>query len=74
MPLFTYMCESCRKSCELLVRSSSETPSCPHCGEKRLVKQASAILPKMGNGGPVSNLPPSCESCCSRQNGTCPSL
>ncbi|MCX5770377.1 MAG: zinc ribbon domain-containing protein [Candidatus Hydrogenedentes bacterium] len=71
MPLFTYICESCRKSSELLVRSS-DTPPCPHCGKQTLVKQASAILPKMGPTRTTGALPPSCESCASR--GSCPNL
>lgn len=72
MPLFSYVCENCRKSCELLVRAS-DTPACPHCGKSTLVKQASAVAPPvMAGGGPVSNLPENCQSCCSRRDGTCP--
>lgn len=73
MPLFTFVCESCRKTSELLVRAGDH-PACPHCGKKKLIKQASAISPRMGDSGPIGNLPPSCEACCSRRDGTCPKL
>jgi putative FmdB family regulatory protein len=71
MPLFGYVCEKCDKRSEILIRGA-ETPVCPYCGSDRLVKQASAFAPMGASGAP--SIPPGCESCCSRRDGTCPRI
>ncbi len=43
MPLYEYHCPDCNKDMELLVRSSSEQPSCPECGGAKLEKQFSTF-------------------------------
>ncbi len=54
MPIYEYQCESCKKLCELLVRSN-ETPACPECGSVKLSKQFSLpATPKAGGGNPGS--------------------
>jgi len=71
MPLFEYVCAKCHERSEILVRSH-EVPVCPHCGSDRLMKQASAFAPVGASASRSSSLPTGCESCCSRENGTCP--
>lgn len=71
MPLFEYVCGKCDKRSEILIRGS-ETPVCPHCGSERLVKQASTFAPMGASDGP--RIPPGCESCCSRKDGSCPRM
>jgi putative FmdB family regulatory protein len=67
MPLFTYYCKKCRETSEILVRGS-EKPACPKCGALDLVKQTSAIMPKMGRSkAPAAG---GCAGCCSRES--CP--
>ena len=41
MPVYEYRCPKCESEFELLVRMS-ETPKCPNCGNKKLVKHMSA--------------------------------
>jgi len=43
MPLYEYRCEHCKKKTEV-IQSYSEKPLkiCPHCGEKKMKKLASA--------------------------------
>jgi putative FmdB family regulatory protein len=38
MPLYEYECKTCDQTVEVLVRSSSEKPACPTCGEVELEK------------------------------------
>lgn len=40
MPIYNYNCLSCQAEVEILVRSG-ETPQCPQCGSKKLVKRLS---------------------------------
>lgn len=42
MPLYEYVCDSCQKPCELLVRGG-EVPACPECGAKKLKQQLSVV-------------------------------
>lgn len=42
MPLYEYVCESCRDEFELLVRGD-ESPVCPACGGKKLVQLLSVV-------------------------------
>ena len=42
MPLYDYRCKKCDKTSELLIRSSSATPTCPHCGSEDMEKLVSA--------------------------------
>jgi putative FmdB family regulatory protein len=46
MPIFDYTCADCGKTSELLVRSSRETPACPHCGSAKLAKQLPVVAAK----------------------------
>ena len=40
MPLYEYRCEDCRRRSTVLVRSpsSTESPSCQHCGSSKLTR------------------------------------
>ncbi|HPC16048.1 MAG TPA: zinc ribbon domain-containing protein [Candidatus Hydrogenedentes bacterium] len=71
MPLFRFVCEDCGQDREILVRGQ-ESPACPNCGSPRLIKQASAFAPAARGGDSGGAMPPGCESCCSRRDGTCP--
>jgi putative FmdB family regulatory protein len=72
MPLFEYVCGKCHARTEILVRGG-ETPVCPECGSTRMTKQASAFAPATSSPRAAS-MPAGCESCCGRQNGTCPHM
>lgn len=72
MPLFEYECGKCHERSEILVRGD-KPPKCPHCGSARMVKQASAFA-AVSAAPARSSMPSGCESCCSRQDGTCPRL
>lgn len=72
MPLFSFVCQKCGETSEILVRSNDK-PVCPQCGSSRMEKQLSAFAPVAGGSG-GHDLPPSCQSCCSRKQGTCPNL
>lgn len=41
MPIHEYHCEPCDHTFETLIRSSSDVPRCPRCGEIDLKKQFS---------------------------------
>lgn len=41
MPIFEYVCKSCGKGFEALVRANSAAPSCPACSSTDLEKQIS---------------------------------
>ena len=73
MPLFEFVCEECHKRSEILVRNN-KTPECPHCGARRLVKQASAFAPVIGAS--AQKAPAGCDasSCGRLREGTCPRL
>lgn len=42
MPLYDYLCKKCDRTSELLIRSSSSEPVCPHCGSKDMQRLLSA--------------------------------
>lgn len=46
MPLYEYTCAKCGKPSEILVKSTSEKPACPHCGGTDLHKEFSAFAAK----------------------------
>ncbi|MDA0659434.1 MAG: zinc ribbon domain-containing protein [Planctomycetota bacterium] len=39
MPIYEYHCETCSSAFEILLRSDTETPTCPDCGSSQLAKQ-----------------------------------
>lgn len=74
MPLFEFVCEECHKRSEILVRND-KTPECPHCGARRLVKQASTFAPMSGSSV-APQAPAGCDasSCSHLREGTCPRM
>lgn len=57
MPIYEYRCEPCDQPFEALVRSSTDVPECPKCGEaERLVKLLSVPAPAQA-GARASALP-----------------
>jgi putative FmdB family regulatory protein len=36
MPIYEYRCQQCGERVEIIVRSGTTTPSCPHCGTELL--------------------------------------
>ncbi|RLE01237.1 MAG: hypothetical protein DRI99_07635 [Candidatus Aminicenantes bacterium] len=73
MPLYEYLCESCRQKFELLVQPGQENDlTCPHCQGKKLKKLCSSF----GIGGNSNRLQTSssaCQSCTSKSCSTCKS-
>jgi putative FmdB family regulatory protein len=67
MPLFKYECDECGVLSEILIRGS-ETPVCPECGSKKLVKQASAFAAMAG--GSKQEVSAACPTCPGA--GACP--
>lgn len=43
MPIYEYRCHSCRRKVALLVRQTSASPRCPHCGSERLGRLISSF-------------------------------
>lgn len=43
MPLYEYVCKQCNRRSEVLVRSSTVKPACPHCGSRKLQRQFSTF-------------------------------
>ncbi|MFN3190804.1 MAG: FmdB family zinc ribbon protein [Aureliella sp.] len=69
MPLYEYSCKKCKKDVEILVRASTEKPTCPECGSKQLAKLLSvAAAPNMQSGLPTASAEtcgkPQCQSGC----------
>ena len=70
MPLYEYTCAGCGKTSEILVKSSSEKPVCPHCVGKTMAKEFSTFAAKglkadhvhSGPGCPCGKQPGSCGS------------
>jgi putative FmdB family regulatory protein len=63
MPIYEYHCEPCHASFEALVRSSSDRPRCPTCGDSdHLVKEFSvpAAPRAAGSSSRASDLPVAC--------------
>jgi putative FmdB family regulatory protein len=58
MPIHEYHCDSCEHDFEALVRSASDLPRCPKCGEvEALHKQFSVPASARASGGSSSSLP-----------------
>lgn len=57
MPIYEYECKTCDQTIELLLRTSTETPVCPDCGESKLEKVLSRPAAPAVQGGslPVSS-------------------
>ncbi|HXH06832.1 MAG TPA: zinc ribbon domain-containing protein [Vicinamibacterales bacterium] len=43
MPIFEYVCRSCRHPFETLVRGATDTPVCPACGSTALDRRLSVF-------------------------------
>ena len=60
MPIYEYMCDSCRKrSSALLARFSSPDPVCPECGKptlRRLVSTFATVSSGEGDGGDFAGM------------------
>jgi len=64
MPLYEYHCEPCDHAFETLVRSSSDVPRCPKCGNARVTKQFSVpAASPTGTLGYPSAIPSASETC-----------
>jgi putative FmdB family regulatory protein len=63
MPIFEYVCRSCRSRFDLLVSSSSQ-PACPDCTSTELDKQLSVFsVGGKSSSSSVREAPGSCGSC-----------
>lgn len=51
MPLYEYVCHTCDREVELLVRPSDAEPTCPQCGDRRMTKLLSVPAVSTGPGG-----------------------
>jgi len=54
MPLYEYVCQTCHRQFELLVRASQE-PACPECGSGQLTKLLSVVAAP-GRSSPAGGL------------------
>ncbi len=63
MPIYEYVCASCGKEFEKLVRASSAAPECPACHGTELRKKLSAFAAVTGSSAAASDLPGPCGSC-----------
>jgi putative FmdB family regulatory protein len=54
MPIYEYTCNGCEVSFEALVRSSTDQPRCPNCGETELTKEFSVPAAAKVQGGSSS--------------------
>jgi len=71
MPLYEYHCETCDHAFETLVRSSSDVPRCPKCGDERVTKQFSVPAASPTGGLGYASVSPSAAETCGRpQCGT----
>jgi len=62
MPIFEYVCKSCRHAFEALVQGTGK-PKCPACGGGRLDKQLSVFATGGKSDSAMSELPAPCRSC-----------
>jgi putative FmdB family regulatory protein len=76
MPIYEYVCKSCEKEVEILVKSiNTKTVYCPECGSDKLDKQWSVPGLLKGSGSSFDEMPcgHSGESCnmpsCPAKNG-----
>jgi putative FmdB family regulatory protein len=72
MPLYEYTCQKCNEASEILVRSSSDTPVCTHCGSKKLTKLLSVTAaPNIaGTNRSLPTCEPTPQSCSRPQCGS----
>jgi len=72
VPIYEYVCESCGKKFEKLVRSmsSSESPACPKCGKTQTRREFSAFAVGASQGGNAAAHGAGCGCCGARS--TCP--
>jgi putative FmdB family regulatory protein len=66
MPLYEFACDGCDQTVEVLVRSPSEQPTCPTCGDDKLTKLLSvpaAPAIRSGGGLPVARAEAMAQSC-----------
>lgn len=62
MPIYEFVCGSCGKDSEVLVRSSKwKGTQCPHCGSTRLAKKFSVFASSAAES--------SSDSCCATPSG-----
>ena len=72
MPIFEYKCNDCDKTFEALVLGS-DTPACPECQSRNLVKQLSLcgfVSKSSGPGGETQITSSSSSSACSGCSAT----
>jgi len=62
MPIYEYRCGACGATVEVLVRSSENTPTCPHCGAILSEKLLSAAHVTSGRATPEGG-----RTCCGRE-------
>jgi putative FmdB family regulatory protein len=64
MPLFEFLCQSCDKEFEVLVRAA-ETPECPACHGRELQRRLSTFAAHTPGGGSAQPTPTfgGCGSC-----------
>ena len=54
MPLFSYVCDACECTSEVLTRNG-EKPECPECGSKKMAKELSHFAPL--SASPEASMP-----------------
>ena len=57
MPIYEYHCEPCDHAFETLVRSSSDVPHCPKCGEVEHLTKQFSVPAAAHSAGKSSSLP-----------------
>jgi len=64
MPIYEYICESCKKHFEQLHRTMSGEiqTKCPHCGSVK-AKRALSIFAVASEAGKSTSTPPTCGRC-----------
>ena len=72
MPLFGYICQSCGKQIELLVRAD-EKVACPACGSVKMERQMSHFAPVSSDmaAPPCSGCALGNDSCCASGQNAC---
>ncbi len=70
MPLYEYQCQACQSNVEILVRNSSDQPSCPSCGSPKLKKQLSVAASPAMAGGKLPQAAPAAGTCGRPQCGS----
>lgn len=66
MPIYEYVCDQCDEPSEILLKSVSQKPRCPHCGSAKLARQFSTFAAHQGS----SSQPQQCQA---GADGTCKS-